>query len=342
LPYNLALMKAHGKIRITLYILGFAGAALFTLLLVRQGVPAIGAALRTAGWGIALVTLFHLLPILLDAIAWWVLFPSAGRPSWRSLFWMRWIGESVSNLVPSAMIGGDLLRARLATISGTPVALAAASVIVDVTLGVVTQIIFTLLGLALLARATGGTELVGPTLIGTVLGVAAILGFYIAQRLGMFRFLSVMVTRLVKSPEWSSLVQSGEALDQTVRALYARRSGVLLCCLWTIVSLVISSGEVWIALWALNAHPTFLHALILQSMAMTVRNAAFAVPGQLGVQEGGYLVIGNLLGIPGDTAFAISLIARFRDLAIGIPGLITWQVIEGKRLLRERMAGANR
>ena len=56
-------------------------------------------------------------------------------------------------------------------------------------------------------------------------------------------------------------------------------------------------------------------------MSMTVRNAAFAVPGQLGVQEGGYLVIGNLLGIPGDTAFAISLIARFRDLAIGIPFL---------------------
>jgi uncharacterized membrane protein YbhN (UPF0104 family) len=158
----------------------------------------------------------------------------------------------------------------------------------------------------------------------------------------MFRFLSVMVTRLVKSPEWSSLVQSGEALDQTVRALYARRGGVLWCCLWTIVSLVVSSGEIWIALWALNVHPSFLHALILQSMAMTVRNAAFAVPGQLGVQEGGYLVIGNLLGIPGDTAFAISLIARFRDLAIGIPGLITWQVIEGKRLLRARTAGANR
>jgi putative membrane protein len=335
-------MKAHGKIRITIYLLGFAGAALFTLLLVRQGVPAIGAALRTAGWRIALVALFHLLPIFLDAIAWWILFPSTGRPSWRSLFWMRWIGESVSNLLPSAMIGGDLLRARLAAITGTPVALSAASVIVDVTLGVVTQIVFTLLGLALLVHATGGTDLVRPTLIGTLLGVAAILGFFVAQRLGMFRFLSVIITRLVKSPEWSSLVESGEALDQTVRALYARRGGVLLCCGWTIVSLVISSGEIWIALWALDTHPTFLNALILQSMAMTVRNAAFAVPGQLGVQEGGYLVIGNLLGIPGDAAFAISLIARCRDLAIGIPALVVWQLIEGKRLFRARTAGASR
>jgi putative membrane protein len=335
-------MRTGGKIRLTIYLLGFAGAALFTLLLVRQGAPAIGAALRVAGWAIALVALFHMIPIFLDALAWWVLFPTEERPRWQSLFWIRWIGESISNLIPSAMIGGDLLRARLATIGGTAMAMSAASVIVDVTLGVVTQIVFTLLGLALLVLVTGGTNLIGPTLIGTLIGVAAIVGFYIAQRFGMFRFMSVIVTRLVKSPEWNSLVQSGEALDRTVRALYSRRNGVLSCCFLTILSLVVSAGEIWIALWALDVHPTFLNALILQSMAMTVRNAAFAVPGQLGVQEGGYLVIGSLLGIQGDTAFAISLIARFRDLAIGIPGLITWQVIEGKRLLRVRTVSAGR
>jgi putative membrane protein len=333
-------MQTRAKIRLTIYVLGFSGAALFTALLIRQGIPAVGAAIRTAGWGIALVALFHLLPIFLDTIAWWVLFPRAERPRWQSLYWMRWIGESISNLLPSAMIGGDLLRARLAAIRGTPIAVAAGSVIVDVTLGVVIQILFTLLGLALLVLATGATNLVGPTLIGTLLGVAAIVGFYVAQRLGMFRFVSIIITRLVQSEEWSSLVQKGEALDQTVRELYGRRCGVLLCCGWTLVSLVISSGEIWIALWALDAHPRLLNALILQSMAMTVRNAAFAVPGQLGVQEGGYIVIGKLLGIPGDTAFAISLIARFRDLAVGIPALITWQLIEGKRFFRVREAKA--
>src|SRR5262249_21136486 len=152
-------------------------------------------------WGIALVALFHLVPIFLDTVAWWVLFPRAQRPRWQSLYWMRWIGESISNLLPSAMIGGDLLRARLAALLGSPIALAAGSAIVDVTLGVVTQILFTLLGLALLVLATGATNLVGPTLIGTVLGIAAIVGFYIAQRLGMFRFMSVIVTRLIQSEE---------------------------------------------------------------------------------------------------------------------------------------------
>jgi hypothetical protein len=29
---------------------------------------------------------------------------------------MRWIGESISNLVPSAAVGGDIVRARLAAV----------------------------------------------------------------------------------------------------------------------------------------------------------------------------------------------------------------------------------
>src|SRR5204862_3745525 len=217
------------KIKVIIYLLGFGGAALFTILLVRQGVMSVGTAVATAGWAIAGMAAFHFVPILLDTIAWCVLFPKAVRPRWQSLFWMRWIGESISNLIPSAAVGGDIVRARLATITGTPMAAAAASVIVDVTLGVVTQIVFTLLGLVLLVHATGRNGLIGPTLIGAVLGILAIAGFYVAQRLGMFRFVSVIITRLVKSPEWSSLVQSGETLDQTVRDFYARRRGVLAC-----------------------------------------------------------------------------------------------------------------
>jgi putative membrane protein len=335
-------MKAPGKVQLTVYVLGLAGAALFTVLLIRQGAMSVGAAIAAAGWGIALVAVFHLLVLLLDAFAWGVLFPKADRPRWQSLFWMRWIGESISNLVPSVMIGGDIVRARLAAIKGTPLATAAASVIVDITLGIFMQIGFTLLGLALLVAATGRTSFVGPTLLGALIAVLAIAGFYFVQRLGMFRFMGLIISRLASSSDWHSLVQSGETLDQTVRKLYSRRGGVLACCAWTIISLVTSAGEIWIALHALGVQATAVNALILQSMALTIRSAAFPVPGALGVQEGGYLVVGSLLGIPGETAFALSLIARMRDLAVGIPALVTWQVVEGRRLLRARSLGATR
>jgi putative membrane protein len=336
-------MKGRKKIRIAFYSLALGGAALFTFLLIRQGAPQVGAAFASAGWWIGAVLVYHFaVPLLLDATAWWVLFPKPERLSLWQLFWMRWIGESVSTLVPSAAVGGDVVRARLAALRGAPIPTAAASVLVDITLGVFVQIGFTLLGLALIVTATGHHGFVRPTLIGAVIGVLAIIGFYIVQRLGMFRFIGKMISRVANADDWHSLVHSGQSLDEAIRRLYGRRRGVIGCCVWTATSLILGSGEIWIALHALGLRATLVNALLLQSMVFTIRSAAFPVPGALGVQEGGYVVIGNLLGIPGDAAFALSLIARVRELILGIPGLISWQLIEARHLWRTRLAASAR
>ena len=336
-------MKTPGKIQITVWLLGLAGAALFTILLIRQGLPQVGAAFAAAGWAIAAVVIFHFaVPVFLDALAWWALFPKPDRLPLSQLLWMRWIGESVSTLVPSAAVGGDVVRARLAVLRGAPLPVAAASVLVDVTVGVFVQIAFTLLGLTLIVSVTGHEGFVGPTLIGALIGIGAIIGFYVVQRLGMFRFIGLVISRVANSPEWNSLVHSGESLDRAIRTMYSLRRGVVGCAVWTAVSLVAGSGEIWIALRAIGLHATIVNALILQSVVLTIRSAMFPVPGALGVQEGGYVVVGNLLGIPGDAAFALSLIGRVRELALGIPGLILWQLIEARRLWRARTAAVAR
>src|SRR5437868_6163148 len=148
-------MKVPNRIRLTFYFLAFAGAALFVGLLVREGAPQVGKAIATAGWAILAVVAYHfLVPIFLDALAWWVLFPKADRPALQRIYWMRWVGESVSTLVPSAAVGGDIVRARLAAIHGAPVAVAAGTVLVDLTIGVFTQASFTILGVVLFVEAT--------------------------------------------------------------------------------------------------------------------------------------------------------------------------------------------
>src|SRR5437899_967198 len=198
-------MKAPGKIQITVWLLGLAGAALFTILLIRQGAPQVGAAFASAGWAIAAVVAYHFaVPVFLDAVAWWVLFPKSDRLPLRKLLWMRWIGESVSTLVPSAAVGGDIVRARLASINGAPLPVAAGAVLVDLTLGVFTQAAFTLLGVLLLVDVTGQKNFVRPTLVGTLVGLLGVAGFYFVQRLGMFRFLALIIARLASSPEWQS------------------------------------------------------------------------------------------------------------------------------------------
>ena len=59
---------------------------------------------------------------------------------------------------------------------------------------------------------------------------------------------------------------------------------------------------------------------------------AFVVPGAVGVQEGGLIVLCALFGVPANAALALSLIKRAADLAVGIPGLIGWHALETRRM----------
>jgi putative membrane protein len=247
---------------------------------------------------------------------------------------MRWIGESINTLLPSSQVGGDIIRARLASLRGVPVSIAAASVIVGITLNVATQIIFTMAGMATLAVATGQRHLVGKLMLGAVLAVVAVGGFYVVQRCGIFRLLAKLVSKLSSSSSWQGLVEHGEQLDEQVRALYARRRAVIVSGAWSLISWVIGAVEVWIALWAIGMPASFSHAFILESVGQGIRSAMFLVPGALGVHEAGYVGVGKLLGIPGNSALALALIRRVRELVFGVPGLIAWQWVEGRRLWR--------
>src|SRR5438067_13288035 len=80
-------MKVPSRIRLTFYFLAFAGAALFVGLLIREGAPQVGKAIASAGWAILAVIAYHLcVPVFLDALAWWVLFPKIDRPPLPRIF----------------------------------------------------------------------------------------------------------------------------------------------------------------------------------------------------------------------------------------------------------------
>jgi len=69
-------------------------------------------------------------------------------------------------------------------------------------------------------------------------------------------------------------------------------------------------------------------ALLLESLGQAIRGAAFAIPGALGVQEGGYLLLAPLAGLPSDAALALSLAKRTRELLLGLPGLLYLHLCE--------------
>jgi putative membrane protein len=327
-------VKKMAKFPFTVCLLGLAGAALFTILIVHQGVQDVARAVATAGWWMAVIAAYHLFPLFLDAFEWSILFPPKDRLGIRTMYWARWLGESFSNLVPAAQVGGDILRTRLVVLRGASIPVATAAVLVDITVSVFIQTLFTLLGLSLLILVTGRTNLLGPSLAGAPVAMAAVAGFYFVQRFGLVRLFGGIVSRCAKDPKWKSLVGKGGEVDQTLRKVYGRIPAVAACCAVTMASFVVGSVEVWIGLHALGVPASFDKALILESVGQGLQSAMCFIPGALGVREGGYLVVGGMLGISGDVALALALIRRVREVVIGVPGLIAWQLTEGKRLLQ--------
>jgi len=102
---------------------------------------------------------------------------------------------------------------------------------------------------------------------------------------------------------------------------------------------VIGTAEAWLALRLLGSPLAVWQVVALESLVFALRSAAFFVPAALGVQEGGYVVLGAAFGLAPETALALSLVKRAREWLMAIPGLIAWQYIERRRSEARDAAG---
>jgi putative membrane protein len=303
-----------------------AGLLLFVVLLVSQGLPAILSTLAVAGWGLLAVTAFHLIPLGLDAAAIRVLYRRGQtRHVLRDAVLTRWIGESANSLMPAGQLGGPVFMARYLAQRGMPMAQSAAVITVSTTLQTFAQILFALLGVLLLgARAGGASEHTLRTMALLASGFLAlqIVGFYYLQRRGFFSKLLRLVSRLAGSRNWSGLMIQAQAIDAAVHETYSRSGPVAASFLASLVGWLVGAGEVYLILLYMNHPVNWPTALLLESLGQAVRGAAFAVPGALGVQETGYVLLAPLAGLTPEVALALSLAKRVRELFLGLPGLL--------------------
>jgi putative membrane protein len=303
-----------------------AGVLLFIGVLASQRLPAVIATLSLAGWGLLLVALFHLLPLLLDAVAIRVLFQrGAAHGSLRDALLTRWAGESANSLMPGGQIGGPVLMVRHLNQRGMPLEDAAAAITVSTTLQTFGQITFALLGVALLgAQATHISHNTLRTSALVASGVLALQvgGFYLLQRRGLFGRLMRTANRFSGKRDWSQWLNQAHAIDAAVQVTYARAGPVAMSFSLSLAGWLVGTGEVYFILLLLGHPVSWSAALLLESLGQAIRGAAFAIPGALGVQEGGYLLLAPLAGLPPDVGLALSLAKRAREILLGLPGLL--------------------
>jgi putative membrane protein len=314
-------------------VLGVLGLALATALFIGRDLGLVLGSLAGAGFGLVWASLFHFVSMALNARAWQVLFPGQRRPSLAYTTWLVWAREAVNGLLPVARIGGEVACARLLLRWGLRGAPAVASLVVDMTLSLATQFAFTLLGIVLLALRIGDAEVVTRLAIVTAAALPLIGLLVVIQRQGAIGLLA-RVFELLFRDRFAGLIDNTRRLDRRVRVMYRRRDAVLACCGWQLLGWIAGGGEIWLALHFLGHPLSVWDAVLLEALAQAVSSAAFVVPAAIGVQEGGFLLFGGLLGLAPEAALALALARRVRDLLVFTPALIAWQWIEGTGLMR--------
>jgi putative membrane protein len=267
-----------------------------------------------------------LLPLVLDAIAICVLFDQgSGRSPFRDSLLARWVGESANSLMPAGQIGGPVLMTRHLVLRGMRMEDAAASITVSTTLQTFAQIVFALIGVVLLGAQTSHfspLESRTSALITSAFLAVQVGGFYFIQRRGLFSKLVRAVRRFSGKRDWSQWVSRARSIDLAVEGTYRRNGAVLASFLLSSIGWIVGTGEVYLIAVFLGTAVSWRDALLLESLGQAIRGAGFAIPGALGVQEGGYLLLGPLAGLAPDAALALSLAKRARELLLGLPGLL--------------------
>jgi len=302
-----------------------AGLAATAALIAWVGVEAVNNAVLVAGIsGLLAIALFNALPIAICGFAWRALVEPAPAHATALMIWVRFLRASVSEIVP---ISGELLALRVMTLHGIAIGQAGAATVVDLTLELVSQLAFTALGLALLLLDGRSDALAAWSVVGLIAVASVVGGFLLAQRHGFFRWLERLPHRLAAHVPWARLPELA-GLHAEIQALYRRPGALTRSLLFHGAGWIVGVGEAWIALWFLNAPLAFGDALIIESLAFALRSAAFAVPGALGIQEGGYVALGALFGLGPDVALALSLLKRAREVLLAVPALLAWKLVE--------------
>jgi putative membrane protein len=267
-------------------------------------------------------------------LAWWLV--ARGEPAERiALFmWCRLLREAASDILPFSQLGGLVIAARAAVLGGTSTAVAFGSSMVDTTIEIVAQLIYTLIGVALLAHHMGfaakSTDRLLYSVAGGLVIAVAVVGVMIAvQRRGL-SLVERLFHRLAPAAG-----HHATAVSKVIEAAYGQPGR-----LWTSLGVHVfawfgAAGGTWLILVLIGRPLPFTSVVAIESLMFAIRNAAFVAPSGLGVQEGAYALLGPLFGLPVEAALALSLLKRARDIAIGVPMLLSWQLVESRRRLRD-------
>jgi putative membrane protein len=296
------------------------GLALGGGLLAGVGIGRVFSLLAHARWWLSAILLLRLAQFTLTAKAWRIV-SGPGAPPFGVFLSTRWLREGVNSLLPVLPVAGLLAAIRVLVRHGMALPQAVAATLADTGMELLAQIPFTVLGLALLAISHGTAAVSAWMVAGLGVLCALAAALVPAQRLGLARF----AERRAQHLGWARRI---EGLDSALARIQGSRVRLARAVFCHLLAWMLGGAEVWLVLRAFGHPVGAVPAFVIESLGLALRGVAFLVPGALGVQEGSFMLVCGLFGVPPAMGLALSLVKRLRDVAFGVPSLALWLRME--------------
>lgn len=334
------------KISIILFFLGLSliieGAAWIGAKSIIESVISVGLS------GLIILTLWQLFIIFTLTIAWYSVCPNLG---FIRLGLARTLREAAATCLPFSQIGGIILGIRAVYFRGfhstknkhVPSIVDSISAnIVDITTEIIGQILFIIVGIIILL--TNGyhnnlhnIHLLGYDInftwfiiLGSVLLSTCIIPLIWTQRQGsaFFRKIIDFLSKNI-AQQWSGQLTSGtDSLKQSLDQIWSNPRRVAMSCFIHFIGWMGGAVGTWICYRFLGAQINIFEAIAIEAIVCVALSLGFLVPASIGIQEGAYVVLGTIFGIDPHLSFGLSILRRARDVLIGIPSLLLWQIAE--------------
>jgi glycosyltransferase 2 family protein len=320
-------MKWTPKIGVALALLAGLVAAFYAVWSVGFE-PVVAAIARAGVGGLALLCLYALVVFISLAFAWFYLLPPPHRLGLPTLYAARLVRDSIAEISPFSPVGGMVAAARLAVLKGMNASYAAASVAADATTEAMAQVVFLAFGLGVgfvqFRHLQGSGPLTEAMLAVLLLAIPGIALLIFLQKKGA-GFAEKIAARFFPQ------VRTGVSFRDAIEELYDSRARLAVSAALHLLAWFGAGGGTWIAFRLVGGHITLWNAVALEALLCTLRSIAAPVPAAIGVQEWGYAMLAPLFGLPAEMGVAVSLLKRAREIVLGIPALLYWQSVEGRK-----------
>lgn len=293
--------------------------------------------LKSIGWRLLVIVALEIAVSGMSAQAWWHTLPSQSRRgSFARLFVVQLAGSALNDTIPGGPLSGEPMKVLLLK-EQFPPSVTTASLLSAKVGQALARLLFVLLGMVAASWSLKFERLpVRSLILGFVVTAAGVLTFLGLQIRGFsgparrasvrFRFLGTWVQRL----------EHGLGrVDEHLQELYRSRPfDFVASVMWGIAGLGLGVVQIWLMLGWIGLRQDWLSSLTIEAFSVLVSFVSFAIPGSLGMQEGGKLLIFAALGLPVSAGLTVGVAFRLNNTANMLIGLLVFMWLRPHRVLR--------